>query len=155
MHICLMCEFWKNTVCDFSCKDMTIKNFLAATCGTIITNEHKKHKFILCDGHIAIFSQYFPCKIIHKKHKVNSNGINAILHVLSGGKICTYVDKHGIMHFYDCKQPFLHYISKIALLEWEAKYSKMVITLSHMFNYEKMQKIIYDINRTFQPKFKF
>ena len=138
--MCLMCGFWKNTVCDLSTKDMVVKNFLAATCGIIMTNEHKKHKFILCDGHIAIFSQYFPCKTINNKPKLNSNGINAILHALSGGKFCTYVDKHATMHFYDYKQPFLHYISKIALLEWDATYLKIVISLSHIFNYEHMKK---------------
>lgn len=119
---CVMCRYLLKS--NTENKHTAIEKFIASVLGIITYKPENNVRYIMCNGHIAIYSQYFPCRISNGKPRLNSNAINAILHCMSGGRFCTYVDPHGIMHIRKKRESMIDYFAKICLLEWGHTYYK-------------------------------
>jgi len=135
MHVCLLCHFrGKNhTPADFSTIESTKREFMVASIGIFLYDINRNIKFILCDGHTNVLSQYFPCRKnrLDNKPRLSSNLINAILNIISGNRFCTYVDRSATMHILTANETKRQFIAKIILLEWGVELYRLT---NHFYN---------------------
>lgn len=145
--LCLLC-YYKGTDPRYDTKDNALIHFIVAMMSVYLYDRTQNKKFILCDEHTAIYSQYFPCR--NNKLRLSSNAINAILHSFSDGLFCTYTDPHGIMHIWDKSAPVLEYWTKIVLLEWGKPYVGIIQTYCILFDKQCKENTLNIINSIYK-----
>jgi hypothetical protein len=145
-EVCLLCIHFGNSNQDYSTLRAAKIAFINASIATLFYRLDFKYKYTICYGHMAILSQYFKChhRLSDNKLRINSNAINAIIHLISFGTFCTYTDPHGTLHIYDKTKPMGDFIEQIILLEWGIEYYSLVrfMFLSIIKQYKEKKELV-------------